>query len=472
VSITRLLKHPQTRALPLLVFLLPFVTIMVTQGQSATADPGLRPGGPDAGGPIPGLSAGEANFFAKGIAAFDETDSVSGTVPGEHGVGLGPRFNSNQCASCHSQPARGGTSPASNPQVAVANLDGATNTIPFFVTSNGPVREARFKFKRSADGTLGTSRDGGVHDLFVITGRIDAPGCSIAQPNFALEASQNNVIFRIPTPVFGAGLIEEIPDRVIVANLRADQAVKGALGIQGRLNRNGNDGTIARFGWKAQNKSLQLFAGEAYNVEQGVTNEVFQTERDETAGCRFNPTPEDATSFSTGAVVPETVPSDVVMFSHFMRFLAPPTPSPDTPGGAASIANGRALFTSAAATGCALCHTPTLTTGSASSTALSDKPANLFSDLAVHHMGPGLADNIVQGQARASSFRTAPLWGLGKRIFFLHDGRTKDLLEAIQAHKSAGDLVFPPSEANAVVDKFNALMPDQQQDILNFLRSL
>src|SRR5262249_44135298 len=151
-----------------------------------------------------------------------------------------------------------------------------------------------------------------------------------------------------------------------------------------------------------------------------------------------------------------------------MRFLAPPTPAPDTP----SIANGRVLFTSATATGCALCHTPTLTTGRATSPALSNQAVNLFSDLLVHHMGPGLADNIVQGQAGPDEFRTAPLWGLGQRIFFLHDGRTKDLVQAIQAHKSFNDGVFPNSEANAVIDKFNALTPSQRQDILNFLRSL
>jgi CxxC motif-containing protein (DUF1111 family) len=313
---------------------------------------------------------------------------------------------------------------------------------------------------------LSDTRDGGVHDLFTITGRIDAVGCNIGQPDFNAASAANNLIFRIPTPLFGGGLVEEIEDATIVANQNSNLSAKSALGIFGHPNRNGNDGTIARVGWKAQNKSLQLFSGEAYNVEIGVTNEVFQTERDETPGCLFNPTPEDRTNFNL--TQPEKVPSDVVMFSHFMRFLAPPTPAPDTP----SIVNGRALFMSTTATGCALCHTPTLTTGRAASAALSNTPANLFSDLLVHHMGPGLADDIVQGQAGPDEFRTAPLWGLGQRIFFLHDGRTTGLVQAIQAHKSAGNGVFPNSEANAVVDKFNALTPSQQQDVINFLRSL
>ena len=91
---------------------------------------------------------------------------------------------------------------------------------------------------------------------------------------------------------------------------------------------------------------------------------------------------------------------------------------------------------------------------------------NAFSDYLVHDMGSALADNVSQGNASGSEFRTAPLWGVGKRIFFLHDGRTSDLLQAIQQHSSSG------SEANQVIANFNALTQQQQQDLLNFLRSL
>ena len=101
-----------------------------------------------------------------------------------------------------------------------------------------------------------------------------------------------------------------------------------------------------------------------------------------------------------------------------------------------------------------------------------NKYVNLFSNLALHNMGPGLADDIIQGQADPDEFRTAPLWGLGQRLFFLHDGRTSDLLAAIRAHRSAGNGQFGPSEANQVINLFDALPPPQQQDILNFLRSL
>jgi CxxC motif-containing protein (DUF1111 family) len=119
--------------------------------------------------------------------------------------------------------------------------------------------------------------------------------------------------------------------------------------------------------------------------------------------------------------------------------------------------------------GCAFCHTPSLQTGASTSGALSHKTATLYSDLALHQMGPGLADGIAQGNAAADEFRTPPLWGLGQRIFFLHDGRTTDLTVAISQHTGGGSR---PSEANAVIGAYNALTDSQKQDILNFLRSL
>jgi CxxC motif-containing protein (DUF1111 family) len=100
------------------------------------------------------------------------------------------------------------------------------------------------------------------------------------------------------------------------------------------------------------------------------------------------------------------------------------------------------------------------------SVALSNQTANLFSDLLVHHMGTNLADGITQGGAGPDEFRTAPLWGIGQRVFFLHDGRTKSLVEAIRAHSSPG------SEANLVIERFNRLREREQRDLINFLRSL
>jgi CxxC motif-containing protein (DUF1111 family) len=445
------------------------------QTKPGPVDPGVRGGPVGAGGPLKGLTADETAFFQDGQARFANVEVVTGGANN----GLGPRFNSNQCLSCHAQPSAGGSSPSENPLIAVATLNGAKNKVPWFITRNGPVREARFK--RNADGTT----DGEVHDLFVIAGRTDAVGCNIAQPTFlpagkplSGQGGNANIIFRIPTPVFGAGLIEAIPDSVILANMRTNTTEKSALGISGRanahlsgnVNRTANDGTVTRFGWKAQNKSLLIFASEAYNVEMGVTNQLFQQERDETPGCAFNATPEDTLNFTPPAAKDSSntaVLSDIEAFANFMRLLAPPNPAPPMPGSD----KGRATFTKI---GCVHCHTPSLTTGpkiaSGSSTnpsaALSNQTANLFSDLLVHHMGIGLADGITQGGAGPDEFRTAPLWGVGQRIFFLHDGRTNNLVEAIRAHQSRG------SEANRVVEHFNRLSTQEQQNLIDFLRSL
>src|SRR5205807_8865518 len=179
--------------------------------------------------------------------------------------------------------------------------------------------------------------------------------------------------FRIPTPSFGTGLMENIDDSTLLTNFNNQQ--NNNVGVTGTFNHNGNDGTISRFGWKAQNKSLEIFAGEAYNVEQGVSNELFTQERplpgeDQgrdgffglPAQCRINPTPEDHTNFNTTAL---GTLSDTVSFAMFMRLLAPPTPSTTTPGGSTSINNGRSLFN---AIGCNVCHTTSLTTSTSSFT--------------------------------------------------------------------------------------------------------
>jgi CxxC motif-containing protein (DUF1111 family) len=422
---------------------------------SQSLDPGVRGGPPGAGGPLGGMSTDYQNFFSAALARFQEVDSVSGKITNENGVGLGPRFNGMSCSGCHAQPAIGGTSPANNPQIAMGLADGATNRIPGFITPNGPVREARFI--RHPDGTP----DGGVHDLFVITGRSDAAGCNITQPDFEAAIDQGNIIFRIPTPLFGAGLVESITDTAILTN--AANPRKAALAISGQVNRSGNDGTITRFGWKAQNKSLVMFAGEAYNVEQGVTNELFPNERDETPGCLINALPEDSTNLTNSINSVSSASdysADIINFAAFARLSAPPTPATAT----TVTQVGQQVFNQI---GCNMCHSPTINSGASFyGTGLTNVPVNAFSDFLVHNMGTGLADQVSQGLANGMQFRTAPLWGVGQRIFFLHDGRTSDLMQAIEAHRSQG------SEANQVINNFNQLSASHAAALLAFLRSL
>ena len=420
-------------------------------------DPGVRPGTPGAGGPLPGLSAHEIAFFTAAQTRFQEIDSVSGTIAGENGSGLGPRFNMNSCSGCHAQPAIGGSSPATNPQIAVARLDGARNIIPSFITLHGPVREVRFI--KNPNGTA----DGGVHDLFVITGRTDAPGCNLQQPDFAGAVAANNAIFRIPTPIFGAGLVEAVSDLGLQNALDQNNFLKQQLGIAGQFNHSGNDGSITRFGWKAQNKSMLMFAGEAYNVEQGVTNELFPNERETEPSCQFNGLPEDRTNLTnttnSGSKASD-FSSDIVNFAAFARLSA--GPAPVSPMSQVAL-QGQQVFSNI---GCQACHALELTTAKSAYTNQSNVTFSPLSDFAVHDMGIGLADNISQGSANGQQFRSAPLWGVGQRIFFLHDGRTKDLVEAISQHASAG------SEANAVINNFQMLGPADKQALLVFLRSL
>jgi CxxC motif-containing protein (DUF1111 family) len=467
--------------------------ILLVSTAWAQIDPGVRGGAingqagatPSSPLPLASVSAntptGVLDFFNNGLVRFQDQEAISGGANN----GLGPRFNFNQCAGCHSQPTVGGTGGANNPEfTAIANgIAGPNDTTPAFITAHGPTREARFPFFFNNDGSANTNApNGGVESLFTVTGLPLAKGCSLVQPSFAAAAAANNIIFRIPTPLFGAGLLENIDESTLISVQHA--AAGNNLGIRGTFNHNGNDGTIARFGWKAQNKSLLLFAGEAYNVEMGISNEMFSQDRplpgeDELgsglpANC-LNLTgtgyPEDTTNFTNTSgtagttAANATILSDIEAFAQFMRLLAPPVQSTSTPGGTSSISNGQSLFS---AIGCATCHTATINSTQPSNItpSLGSTPVAAFSDLEIHHMGTGLGDNVSQGNAGGDQFRTAPLWGLGQRIFFLHDGRTTNLLAAIDAHASSG------SEANQVEANFDSLSGSQKQDVLNFLRSL
>jgi CxxC motif-containing protein (DUF1111 family) len=175
--------------------------------------------------------------------------------------------------------------------------------------------------------------------------------------------------------------------------------------------------------------------------------------------------PDDRMDSGEAPKIGVNFPGDLERFSLFMRFLAPPVPVPPTQ----STTNGLQQFINV---GCNMCHNQSFTTPKSSIAALSQVQANLYSDLLVHDMGPGDADNVTQGNATGDQFRTAPLWGIGQRYFFMHDGRTSDIVQAVEDHYSLGNGVYPNSEANQVINNFNALDQGDQQDLINFLRSL
>lgn len=515
--------------------------------------------GGDGAGNIIGGAGNLAGFWFDALNVF-ETAATVGPGPQTGGSsipGLGPSFNAMSCFQCHSQPAVGGSSPntktpgfpSGNPQgnlfpTGVAPTQTQLNNVSSFISASGPVREARFPRGSAASGNRAAVSAGAVAELFVVQGLPStSANCLIDQEDFPTQVANNNIVFRIPIPTFGEGLVENTPDENLVANLTEEDAIANntnifnpPLGIKGTFNRNGNDQTIARFGWKAQNKSMLLFAGEAFNVEMGVTNELFQNERTVGNGqCAPNPEPEDQvvvppTSFDSRTIsnllssfaadgVASDISSDIENFAVFMRLNAPPSvcnfnSGLDSSGAAqclalnASSQRGKALFgtldpavagslasstnpgvitvgtTPVRTIGCVLCHSDFLTTTTSSAPGLNNASFHPFSDFALHTLDSSLNDGVTQGQATGSQFRSAPLWGAGQRLFFIHDGRESDLLKVIRDHApnagtSPANCTAAMGEACQVIVLFNNLPPTSgttgapsQQDILNFLRSL
>jgi CxxC motif-containing protein (DUF1111 family) len=426
---------------------------------ASATDPGPRPLPANAGNFLGSLSTNEKQIEPNLSKEFNRVHDVIVTSPADGG--LGPRFNSNSCASCHAYPAPGGSSPPnSNPLFNVYNLYGAKNTMPSFITTAGPILEARFI---NVPGT--TTPDGNVHQLFTIVGRSDAGTCtSITQPDFTTQQQNGNLVLHQVTPIYGSGLMEVVRNSDITANWQANQTIKQSLGITGHPNYAGNDGSINRFGWKAQLRSTLLAAAQQLAVEMGVTNPVFNTEQDQTAGCKLNPIPETIENFDPN-ILTEMFGADYQRAELFMQWMAAPTPGPSSN----STKNGKTQFTNA---GCVYCHTTSFTTPATSRPALGNITLNLYSDMLVHHMGPGLADGLAQAGSAGDEFRTSPLWGIGQRIYFMHDGRTTDIVQAIEDHYSLASGTYGNSEANATVTNFNALSSTNQQDLINFLRSL
>lgn len=260
---------------------------------------------------------------------------------------------------------------------------------------------------------------------------------------------------RIPTPVFGGGLTEAIPDQVLLA--LEDPGDRNGDGIRGRAARVFDPATrsqrVGRFGWKAQQATLLAFAGDAYVNEMGITNDLFPSEvatgvsREQLAQCDSVPDPEDRRDPATGR-------RGIDNFENFMKFLAAPVEGPQTPG----TRRGRQLFNQI---GCETCHIRAIQTGPNRIPALDRRPVVAWSDWLLHDVGTG--DGIAQGAATGAEFRTAPLWGMRTRKMLMHDGRALDAASAIQAHGGT---------AARTRERFNTLPPPDRQALIDFLNTL
>lgn len=379
------------------------------------------------GGPLPGLTEPQGELFRVGKADFEEVEAAA--------EGLGPFFNGFGCAECHAHPATGGVAPPDRPELREMRIGrrGPHGEFDPMVEHGGPV------FHRLGLGDLPESE----------LEKLPA-ACRQVRGGTRPPDEAQFVSFRIPTPVFGAGLMEAIPAREILRRADPDDA-RRRDGITGRPNMLGSD--VGRFGWKAQHATLVAFAADAYRTEMGITNPLAPTEAHAT---RRGPMGDAAARCDT---VPEfeDAGEGAVNFANFMRLLAPLPRGPIT----AEVRRGERLFQRA---GCHLCHVPEMSTGPNPIAALDRKPVPLFSDLLLHDLGHELADGIVQGGAGGREFRTAPLWGLRFRPAFLHDGRTDDLLEVIRLHQGEA-----ARASDRVLHRFT---PGEREDLLAFLRSL
>ena len=331
--------------------------------------------------------------------------------------GLGPIFNDSSCVACHSA---GGTGGASNQKVT--------------------------RFGRSVGGVFSP---------------LDHLGGSLLQARAIdpavqehVPAEANVVAQRLATPLFGAGLIEAIPNAEIELNARRPQPD----GVRGRALKitdvASGQPRVGRFGWKAQQATLLSFAGDAYLNEMGVTSRLFPTDNapngNQALLARYDKVPDVEDS-----VNPATGQSDIDHAAAFMRLLAPPPPVRAT---AASLAGGK-LFEQAR---CSACHQPVMLTGPSPVRALAYQPVRLYSDLLLHDMG-ALGDGFEQDGAKAREMRTAPLWGLRVRPAFLHDGRALSVGQAILLHDGT---------AARSRDRFKELKPVEQLQLLAFLQTL
>lgn len=363
------------------------------------------------GDPLPGITAWEFEQFRVGQEDFMEVETAAD--------GLGPAFNGTSCAVCHSVPAIGGMS--SITEIRAGHLD------------------EEGKFTELNGGTL--------FHLFSIPDH----RCQVQIPPEA-----NVIARRLPIPLFGAGLVEAVPDETLIDLEDPDD--RDGNGISGRAARIVDIATgrerIGRFGWKAQQATLLSFGADAYLNEMGITNEIFPNE------SALGVEPEVLALCSPPRKGIEDVRDrrtrlrGIDNFENFMRLLAPVTRGPDDE----IVRAGEQVFLHI---GCASCHVPMLQTGLSANPAFDRKQVNLFSDLLLHDVGTG--DGIVQEAARTNEIRTPALWGLRLRRPLLHDGSAATIEEAILRH--AG-------EAVNVIERYTTSTAGEREALLAFLRSL
>ena len=323
--------------------------------------------------------------------------------------GLGPLYNQTSCIGCHSVPSAGGMGPDG---IGVAirvgrSVDGQFDALP---GEGGPVARSH-----------SVSELGQACDLL--------PGL----PRGATISSVRNA-----PPLFGLGLIDGIPDAAILAG--AGPREDGVNGRPQLVEAADGGHRVGRYGWKGDTASLEGFVADALRNELGITSPLASEDA-------LPHTPFDCPRALNS---PEADGPTVRALTSFVASLSVPTGRNES--AASLVAQGATLFRGA---GCIACHTASLP-GAAGA-------VPLYSDLLLHDMGPALDDGVVQGAAGGRDWRTMPLWGLGLRVRYLHDGRARTLRAAVQAHGG---------EAAAAAGRFRDMTDAEREALLAFLNSL
>jgi CxxC motif-containing protein (DUF1111 family) len=390
---------------------------------SAVVGPQRHLAGGQLGDPLPGLTPAELDAFQRGKVLFEKRFK-----PEE---GLGPHYNATSCASCHSTPTTGGS---------------AQLYRNFFIAMYGtPPSQSAFPSLPSPVVPAYGPHTPGAAGFTLEQGRFDIPATYFGTP---VVVAQRNAI-----PLFGVGLFEFIDNQTILLN--ADPFDLDNDGISGRANYDFGD--LGRFGVKAQSNNIERFTRPPLFNQMGVTSDPFLGSAGTislSSAAQGTTDPDAPITDLDGVPDPEMTVTDLGDLIAFSRFLAPP---PRLPFSDAAM-KGEALF---AQIGCVGCHLPTLNSTLG--------PVEAHTDLLLHDMGLGLADNLQfgapspGGPSTATEFRTQPLWGVSLHAPFLHDGRAATLAEAIDAHGG---------EAQASRDKFTTLSPKEQAELITFLEHL
>lgn len=388
--------------------------------------------------------------------------------------GLGPLFNTNACQNCHIKDGRGhppepGDSNAVSMLVRLSIPDSAAYAE--VIKRNGVVPEPTYGGQLQDMSVPGVAPEGKVrveYDPLTIrfrdgmTVELRQPTLRITQLGYGPMHPYTHASARIAPPMIGLGLLEAIPEAAILAN--ADPDDKNDNGISGRPNWVWDDAqqkvVMGRFGWKAGQPTLNQQNAHAFAGDMGLTTRL-KTADDCTPAqtdCRNAPNGNGPDG------EPEVSDNILRLVEFYTRNLAVPARrNVDDP----QVLAGKNLFFKA---GCQQCHTPQFTTrADAAEPELANQVIRPYSDLLLHDMGEGLADNRTEFQASGREWRTPPLWGLGLtetvsgHTQLLHDGRARNVMEAILWHGG---------EAQAAQRQVLAFDADQRAALLAFLNSL